>query len=97
MATSKTIRTPELHPHNEKGIIMDSSLQFQGPGPFDLPVAQGARAEAGTDAVTLSFRVLVEPNRMEVVRISVLNSQALELAAEIATAAVRKDGQKGCS
>jgi hypothetical protein len=62
-------------------------IQFLGSGPFDLPVAQRATATPGSDAVTLSFRIQENPNRMVVVRIAVLNSQALELAAEIATAA----------
>lgn len=72
---------------------MDSAIQFQGAGPFDLPVAQRATADAGTTAVTLSFRVLVDPSRVEVVRIAVLNSQALELAAAI----LRAVGQEGDS
>jgi hypothetical protein len=66
---------------------MESQIQFLGPGPFDLPVAQSATAAPGTDAVTVIFRVLVNPNQMEAVRIAVLNSQALELAAAIAKAA----------
>jgi hypothetical protein len=66
---------------------MESSVQFLGSGPFDLPVAQSATAEAGSDAVTVSFRVLVNPSQVAVVRIAVLNSQALELAAAIAQAA----------
>jgi hypothetical protein len=39
---------------------------------------------AGSDGVTLTFRVLVTPSQVEVVRILVPNSQALELAALIA-------------
>lgn len=67
------------------------SIQFQGSGPFDLPVAQRATASPGKDAVTLSFDILVNPSQREVVRIAVLNSQALELAAEIAKAAVPRE------
>ena len=49
---------------------MESSVQFLGSGPFDLPVAQSATAEAGSDAVTVSFRVLVNPSQVAVVRIA---------------------------
>lgn len=69
---------------------MDFSIQFLGSGPFDLPVAQSATAEAGTDAVTVSFRVLVNPSQVGLVRIAVLNSQALELAAAILHAATQE-------
>jgi hypothetical protein len=71
---------------------MESSVQFQGPGPFDLPVAQSATAGPGLVAVTVSFLVLVNPSRPEVVRIAVPNSLALELAAAIVQAAPRKPG-----
>jgi hypothetical protein len=66
---------------------MTGALTFSGHGPYDLPVAQLARAESQGDAVSLTFRVLVNPSQMEVVRIAVLNSQALELAAQILEAA----------
>jgi len=71
---------------------MAGTIQFQGPGPFDLPVAQRAAATAGSDAVTLSFRILVTPSQQEVVRIAVLNNQALEFAAAIAKAATSPKG-----
>ena len=69
---------------------MDSAVQFLGSGPFDLPVAQSATAEAGTDAVTVSFRVLVNPSQMVTFRIAVPNSQALQFAEAIARASVEK-------
>jgi hypothetical protein len=68
---------------------MTDQVQFLGSGPFDLPVAQRATATVGTDAVTLSFRILINPSQEGVVRIAVLNSQALELAAAIAAAAAK--------
>ena len=66
-------------------------ISFEGPGPFDLPVAQAALAAPQGDAVSLSFRVLVDSNRLELVRIAVLNNQALELAAAILAAIGQKD------
>jgi hypothetical protein len=68
-------------------MIMAGKVTFTGEGPFDLPVAQQARCDPGSDAVTLVFRVLVDPSRVELVRIAVLNNQALDLAGEIAQAA----------
>lgn len=73
---------------------MTQSIQFLGSGPFDLPAAQSAKASAGTDAVTLSFRFLMNPSQLGVVRIAVLNSQALELAGAIASA-VAKSSKSG--
>jgi hypothetical protein len=70
---------------------MESRFQFLGPGLFDLPVAQSATATPGSDAVTVSFRVLVNPSQVAVVRIAVVNSVALELAAAIATAATSRE------
>ena len=69
---------------------MKSEIKFCGSGPFDLPTAQEARADSGTDAVTLSFRVLITPNQMGVVRIAVLNNQALEFASQIVAAVPRR-------
>jgi hypothetical protein len=74
---------------------MESHIQFQGPGPFDLPVAQRAKVEAGTDAATVSFRVLVNPNQPLLVRIAVPNGLLLELAAEIARAAPSPEEPQG--
>lgn len=64
-----------------------SNVEFKGPGPFDLPAAQAARADKQGDRVLLSFRCLVAPNRLELVRISVENSQALDLANRISRSA----------
>lgn len=69
-------------------------IQFQGSGPFDLPVAQRATVTRGSDAVTLSFRIFVNPNQQEVVRIAVLNNQALEFAAEITKAATSHEASQ---
>ena len=66
-----------------------SSVEFHGPGPFDLPVSQESYAESQGDAVTIGFRVLVDPSRVAAVRIAVLNNQALKLAREIVEAAAR--------
>jgi hypothetical protein len=79
---------------------MESKITFSGPGPFDLPVAQSSTAGivgsvSRTDnIVRLSFRVLVDPNRPELVRIAVPSSQALDLAEKIRTAVLGpvKDG-----
>jgi hypothetical protein len=68
-------------------MTMAGAIQFQGSGPFDLPVAQRATATPGSDAVTLTFHILANPSQMEAVRIAVLNSQALAFAAAIARAA----------
>jgi len=65
-------------------------ITLQGDGPFDLPVSQRARADAGSDAVTLTFRVLATPSQPVTVRIAVPNSQALEFASQIAKAATDK-------
>jgi hypothetical protein len=66
-----------------------SRLTMEGLRPFDLPVAQSATAEAGSDAATVSFRVLVNPSQAVTVRIAVPNSLLLELAAAIAAATPR--------
>ena len=65
---------------------MTSTIQFQGPGPFDLPVAQRATAAAETDTVTLMFRIAIDGGRQETVRIAILNNQVLELMGQIARA-----------
>lgn len=66
---------------------MESRVVFEGHGPFDLPVAQQVHAEAqGSNSVSLSFRLLVDPSRLEVVRIAVLNNQALELLDQLQAA-----------
>ncbi len=57
---------------------------FSGPGPFEFPLAQSARADCGDDCVVLSFRVLVDGGRTEVVRIPISSEHALGLAAQIA-------------
>ena len=66
---------------------MNFASRFQGPGPYDLPVAQGAKVQAGTDAMTLMFRVLSSPGQIEAVNIQIPNGIALEFAAAIAQAA----------
>ncbi len=67
----------------------ESRLIFEGPGPFDLPTAQGSYAESQGDAVTIGFRVQTDPSRAATVRIAVLNNQALQLAHQIANAAAK--------
>ncbi len=67
----------------------ESRLIFEGPGPFDLPASQESYAESQGDAVTVGFRVLVDPNQVAAVRIAVLNNQALQLAHQIANAAAK--------
>jgi hypothetical protein len=64
-----------------------SQISLVGSGPFDLPVAQSACAEAGSDAATVSFRVLSDPSHVAVVRIAVPNNLLLEFAAALAAAA----------
>jgi hypothetical protein len=71
---------------------MTSRIIFDGPGPFDLPVAQSANVEAGPDAATVGFRVLENSNRLVLVRIAVPNSLLLELASALATAAPSAGG-----
>lgn len=57
--------------------MTDNKITFDGPGPFDLPTAQQATVYAEGDGVVLSFRVLVNPNRVELVRIALSSNQAL--------------------
>lgn len=74
---------------------MASMIEFHGIGPFDLPIAQSSRAAAGSDAVTLTFSLVIDTsrarNRPELVRIAVPNNQARELAAAILAAVPKKD------
>lgn len=71
---------------------MTNDITLHGSGPFDLPVAQQARASAGSDAVTLAFRIADPLSKQPVtVRIAVPNSQALEFAGQIARAAADTD------
>ena len=65
---------------------MESEVLFRGLGPYALPVAQSATAVSGSDAVTVIFRVLVSPSRVEAVQVQVPHALALELAAAIAQA-----------
>ena len=66
---------------------MNHKIEFHGLDPFDLPVSHRSRAYPGTDAVTLAFLILdPRTNQPITVRIAVPNSQALELAGQIATA-----------
>lgn len=67
-----------------------SRIEFHGPGPFDLPVAQSVAASPVDNTVVLTFRVLARSNQLEVVRIAVLSSQARGLAVQIASAALRR-------
>jgi hypothetical protein len=67
-----------------------SRIEFHGPGPFDLPVAQSVAARPVDDTVVLTFRVLARSNQLEVVRIAVPSSQARGLAVEISSAALRR-------
>lgn len=74
---------------------MTNEIALHGSGPFDLPMAQQARASAGSDAVTLAFRV-ADPlaSHPVTVRIAVPNSHARELADQIARAAAETDEAK---
>ncbi len=66
----------------------ESRVEFHGPGPFDLPVAQQSKAYRSGHTIEVAFRVLVDPSRLELVRIAVPNNQALELGFQITHAAV---------
>lgn len=74
---------------------MDNKITFSGPGPYDLPVAQSATVQTAgwadhTDnTVVLAFRVLADPSRLELVRITVPNNLALDLAGQIARAVAK--------
>ncbi len=70
----------------------ESRVEFHGPGPFDLPVAQQVSADSVANTVVLSFRVLARSSELEVVRIAVLANQAHKLAAQIARAAFEAEG-----
>jgi len=63
---------------------LDFSMPLRGSGPFNLPVAQTAKAHADKDAVLLCFRVFTELGRLVTVQIEVPRSQALELASSLA-------------
>jgi hypothetical protein len=65
---------------------MEAEVLFRGPGPYALPVAQSATAVTGTDAVTVIFRVLVNPSQVEAVQVQAPHKLALQLAAAIAHA-----------
>ncbi len=67
-----------------------SRIEFHGPGPFDLPVAQSVAASPVDNTVVLTFRVLARSNQLEVVRIAVPSSLARDLAVEISTASLRR-------
>ena len=55
-----------------------SRIEFHGPGPFDLPVAQSVAAIPVDNTVVLTFRVLARSNHLEVVRSRI----SLRLAAD---------------
>lgn len=63
-----------------------SKVTFHGEGPFDLPVAQQVSAARTGNTVALTFRVLVDPSRVEAVRIAVPSNQALDLVGQISRA-----------
>lgn len=71
---------------------MTNEITLYGSGPFDLPLAQQADASAGSDAVTLSFRI-ADPrsSHLVTVRIAVPNSEAPEFADQIARASAGID------
>ena len=71
----------------------ESRVEFHGPGPFDLPVAQQVSADPVANTVVLSFRILARSKELEVVRIAVLSNQALELAAQMRAAAIEASGE----
>lgn len=71
----------------------ESRVEFYGPGPFDLPVAQAVHAEPQGEHVTLTLRVLVQGRDLAAVRITVLNNQALTLAAQMKAAAIEASGE----
>ncbi len=65
----------------------ESRVEFHGPGPFDLPVAQQSKAYRSGHTVEVAFRVLVDPSRLELVRIAIPYNQALELGYQMKNAA----------
>ena len=69
---------------------LDFSVPLRGPGPFNLAIAQSAKAYPGTDAVLLAFRVLAELERMVTVQIEIPIGQALKFTAAIADAVPSK-------
>ena len=71
----------------------ESRIEFHGPGPFDLPVAQQSKAYRSGRIVEVAFRVLVDPSRLELVRIAIPYNQALELVAQIRNAAFEASGE----
>ena len=62
------------------------TVQFVGPGPYDLPVTQAATATAVGNTVVVSIRLLADPTRLENVRIAMLPNQAAELLAALGRA-----------
>ncbi len=72
----------------DNSIPEESRVEFHGPGPFDLPVAQQSKAYRSGHTVEVAFRVLVDPSRLEAVRIAIPSNQALELGVQMTKAAI---------
>ncbi len=54
-------------------------VKFEGDAPYELPAAQRVRADAQGETVALVFHVLINGDRLEPVRIALLNDQAIDL------------------
>ncbi len=71
-------------------MIDESTITFQGPGPFHLPIAQRATAHGNTDnGVTIALSAIL-PERelgLESVSVQMLSTTARELAAALLKAA----------
>lgn len=78
---------------SENSTAEESRIEFHGPGPFDLPVAQQSKAYRSGHIIEVAFRVLVDPNRLELVRIAIPSNQALELVSQLRTAAIEASGE----
>ena len=67
---------------------MSFQIELFGPGPFHLPAAEAATAEAGSDGVTVTFQVLTDQGRRnDSVSVQMPADVAAELAGQLAQAA----------
>jgi hypothetical protein len=71
-----------------------SSVQFQGPGPFDLPIAQRATATgSANNGVTVTFRILLDEGRTpNSISIQMTSDTARSLSAALMLEANKADG-----
>lgn len=64
----------------------ESRIEFHGPGPFGLPVAQAVHAEPQNEHVELTLQVLIRGSDLVPVRIVLLGKQVPQLVAELTSA-----------